>query len=308
MELGFIGLGRMGMPMVERMLKGGLRVVVWNRSQDKVAKAVAAGAVGAASVAELVGKLEQERRVVWLMLPAGEVTERVFQEVLGLLKKDDIIIDGANSQFEDTLRRHELAAAKNIGMLDVGVSGGIVAATRGYPMMIGGGEEVFSFCKPIFESIGFPDGWGLVGKGGAGHYVKMVHNAIEYGMMQAISEGFDLLKNGRFPNLDLRQVAQLWNHGTIIESFLMRMTEQALAKRGDLADIAPYVADSGEGRWSIIEATRYGVPFLVNTAAVFERFNSQTCGSSFAFKLLAAIRNEFGGHAVKNAPFTQKET
>lgn len=299
MEVGFIGLGRMGGNMVARMLKGkGQRVVVWNRSQDPVQAAVDKGAIASSSIKELIAKLKQKRKVVWLMLPSGEVTEKAFQEVLGLLNKGDVIIEGANSNFNDSIRRHKEASRKGIEMLDVGVSGGVVAAKRGYAMMFGGSSQTYDFCKPLFDAIGFKDGYGLMGGPGAGHYVKMVHNAIEYGMMQAIAEGFDLLKRGSFPQVDPAKVAALWNHGTIVTSFLMEMAENALSKDKSLSQLQPFVSDSGEGKWAAMEAMDRSVPFVVNTYALHARYLSRD-KDSYAFKLLAAMRNEFGGHEVK---------
>jgi 6-phosphogluconate dehydrogenase len=299
MELGFIGLGRMGGNMVARMLKSGKhKVVVWNRSPEPVKAAVEKGATASTSITDLVKKLKQKRKVVWLMLPAGEVTENAFQDLLKLLKRGDIVIEGANSNFNDSIRRHKEAAKKGIEMLDVGVSGGVVAAKRGYAMMIGGSRQTYDYCRPLFEAIGFPEGYGLIGSPGAGHYVKMVHNSIEYGMMQAIAEGFDLLKRGSYPHLDSHQVAALWNHGTIISSFLMEMVENVLAKDKTLSQLEPFVSDSGEGKWAAVEAMEKSVPFVVNTYALHARYLSRD-KDSFAFKLLAAMRNEFGGHEVK---------
>ncbi len=299
MELGFIGLGRMGANMVNRMLESKkVDVVVWNRSPEPVQRAVEKGAKGVSSIEDLVANLKQERRIVWLMLPAGDVTENVFQRVLGLLKEGDIIIEGANSHFSDSLRRHKQAEEKGIGMLDVGVSGGIIAATEGYPMMIGGNKDIYEFCKPIFKTFGREEGFDLVGGPGTGHYVKMVHNAIEYGMMQAIAEGFDLLENGSFKDLDLKKIAHIWNHGTIISSFLMEMAERAFEKSPNLDHLKPYVEDSGEGRWAAIEAVEHAVPFVVNSYALNSRFISRD-ESSMAFRLLASMRYEFGRHPIK---------
>jgi len=299
MELGFVGLGRMGANMVYRMLDSSqVEVVVWNRSIEPVLEAVKRGAKGAKSINELIGMLKQERKIVWLMLPAGEVTEKAFQEVLVLLKPGDIIIDGANSNFKDTLRRHKEANELGLEMLDVGVSGGIIAAEHGYPMMIGGNQETWDFCRPLFESFGLSEGFGLVGGPGAGHYVKMIHNAIEYGMMQAIAEGFDLLENGRFKELDLNKISHIWNHGTIVSSFLMEMVENALTKSPKLDYLKPHVDDSGEGRWSAIEAMEHGVPFVANTYALHSRYLSRD-KDSMAWRMLAAMRNEFGGHEIK---------
>ncbi|HIH37568.1 decarboxylating 6-phosphogluconate dehydrogenase [Candidatus Woesearchaeota archaeon] len=295
MEMGFIGLGRMGMHMVKRLLAGKIKVVVWNRSADKVKEAERAGAVGSSSIKELIGKLPP-RKIVWLMLPSGEVTEQAFKEVLSLLKKDDIIIDGANSNFHDSIRRHEEAAKKDVRMLDVGVSGGLKGAETGYGMMVGGKKETYETVLPAIRALAIPEGFGLVGPGGSGHYVKMIHNAIEYGMMQAIAEGFDLLENGRFKDIDEGRVSHIWNHGCIISSFLMEMAELALDK--GVVDHKPYVEDNGEGKWAAIEAMEHAVPFVVNSYALHARYLSRD-DDSFAFKLLAGIRNEFGGHAIK---------
>tara|TARA_Y100000310_G_scaffold341111_1_gene439192 strand:- start:113 stop:1018 length:906 start_codon:yes stop_codon:yes gene_type:complete len=298
-EVGFLGLGRMGGNMVARSLESGsVRVVVWNRSPEKVKKAVRLGATGASTPKDLVKKLKAKRKVVWLMLPSGDVTEKYFQLMLNTLKKGDVLIDGGNSNFHDTIRRHAEAKKKGIGMLDVGVSGGIVAANTGYPMMVGGSKEVWDHCKAIFWSFGMPDGYDLVGSGGAGHYVKMVHNAIEYGMMQSIGEGFDLLvKQDRFP-VNLKKTAKIWNHGCIIDSFLMKMAAQALDKDPKLKYLKPYIDDSGEGKWSAQEALEHEVPFIANTYALHARYISRD-NDSYAFKMVSALRNEFGGHKIK---------
>ena len=298
-EIGFIGLGKMGANIVNRMLESKMvDVVVWNRSPESLERAVKKGARGADSSEDLVEQLRQDKRVVWFMLPAGDVTESFFQRVLAIMKPGDVIIDGANSYFKDTLRRHKQAKEKGVEMLDVGVSGGIIAAKTGYPMMIGGEKETYKFCLPLFESCGSKEGFELVGKPGAGHYVKMVHNAIEYGMMQAIAEGFDLLQNGRFEQLDLQKIAHIWNHGTIISSFLMEMAEGALEEDPKLGFLKPYVEDSGEGRWASQEAIEQSVPFVVNSYALQARFMSRDENST-AFRMLAALRHEFGGHQVK---------
>ena len=299
-EIGFIGLGSMGSNMVKRMLESkNITVNVWNRSPEPVEEAEKLGAIGHKTVKDLIGSLKQEKKIVWLMLPSGEVTENMFQDVLKLLKKGDIVIDGANSNYLDTIRRHEEAEKLGIEMLDTGVSGGIVAVNTGYPMMIGGKKSTYEYCKPIYESFGFPEGYALVGeKGGSGHYVKMIHNAIEYGMMQSIAEGFDLLKNGRFEGLDLQHISHIWNNGTIVDSFLMKMVEQALTKDANLGYLKPYVEDNGEGKWAAIEAMNYNVPFVVNAYALNARYISRDA-NSYTFRMLAAMRNEFGGNAIK---------
>lgn len=299
-EIGFIGLGKMGLNMAKRILTSNqdFSVLGYNKEKEALLELKKAGGRPTESVSDLISRFESERKVVWMMLPAGDVTESVFQELLLLLNKDDIIIDGANSNFHDTLRRYEEAEKKGINMLDVGVSGGIVAKDSGYPMMIGGGKEAYEYCIPIFQALGKENSFNLVGDCGAGHYVKMVHNAIEYGMMQAIAEGFDLLENGRIKNLDLLNISKIWNNGTIIDSFLMKMVQNALEKDSKLEYLKPYVDDSGEGRWSAIEALEYNIPFVVNSYALNARYISRD-EDSYAFKLLSAMRNEFGGHPVK---------
>lgn len=298
-EIGFIGLGRMGGNMVSRMLDSqNLNVHVYDRTPSVVNLSVDKGATGHNSVEDLVAGLWQDKRIVWMMLPAGEVTENTFQLLKKLLKKGDIIIDGGNSNFKDTLRRHQECEGIGLEMLDVGVSGGIVAAKTGYPMMIGGKKEVYDFCLPVFESFGLAEGFDLVGKQGSGHYVKMIHNAIEYGMMQAIAEGFDLLDNGRIEDLNLKKISHIWNHGTIVSSFLMQMVEQALTKNDKLNYLEPFVDDNGEGRWSAIEALEFNVPFVVNSYAVNARYISRD-KNSMTFRMVAAMRNEFGGHPIK---------
>jgi 6-phosphogluconate dehydrogenase len=299
-EVGFIGLGRMGKNMVSRILRSGeVDVYAWNRSSGPKEEVKNLGAKIPDSIKELVDSLKQERKVVWLMLPSGDITENYFEKVLNLLNPEDILIDGANSNFRDTLKRFEKAKSKGVKMMDVGVSGGIIAAKRGYPMMVGGEKNDYEYVLPLFKSFGIKEGFDLVGPNGAGHFVKMVHNAIEYGMMEAITEGFNLLKEGPFEDLDLYNISSIWNHGTIISSFLIEMTKNGLEQDPELKKLKPFVSDSGEGRWAVKEAIDAGVPFEVNSAAVFSRFRSQIAETNYANKLLAAIRNQFGGHAVK---------
>jgi len=302
LTLGIIGLGRMGLNMANRLLsKGNISVIGYNRDSEKVDELVQKGGIGASSPLDLVKKLTPGQRIVWLMLPNGAPTEDTFQLVLKQLVKGDIIIDGGNSNFHDSIRRHKQAAEKNILMLDVGVSGGVVAATRGYALMVGGPSAAYARCEPIFKDLAIAQGYAHVGEdGGSGHYVKMIHNAIEYGMMQAIAEGFDLLENGRMKNLDLPKISHLWNHGTIVSSFLMEMVENALMKDAKLEYLAPHVDDNGEGRWAAIEAMEHSVPFVANTYALHARYISRD-KNSLAFRMLAAMRNEFGGHAIKDA-------
>jgi 6-phosphogluconate dehydrogenase len=298
MEVGFIGLGRMGMNMVIRMLSNGTtRVVVWNRTQDKVFEASSRGAIAANSIEDMVGKLQQQRKIVWTMLPSGQVTEDVFLKLLTLLDKGDVIIEGGNSNFHDSIRRSSEAAKKGIDMLDVGVSGGIVAAQRGYALMVGGKKEIYDYCLPLFVNIAIEKGYGYVGNSGSGHYVKMVHNAIEYGMMQSIAEGFELLQSGSMKDIDPKAVSGIWSNGCIISSFLMDMAHRALEKSPTM-QYEPVVDDSGEGRWAIEDALDNSVPFVANTYALNARYISRS-KDSLAFRMLAAIRNEFGGHQVR---------
>lgn len=304
MQIGIIGLGRMGMNMAERMLKQGQDVVAYNRSQDKVQALASKGATPGSSVADLVSKLKTPR-VVWLMLPSGEPTEsHLFDPEYGvtnLLEPGDIVVDGANSMFKDTQRRAPLLKAKGLLFLDAKVSGGIVAKDFGYPVMMGGDQEAYDHIKPLLDALCLPTGaHGLFGPHGAGHYVGMVHNAIEYGMMQAIGEGFDLLANGPYENFDLAKICNLWNHGSIVDSFLMRMAEQAFNEDQKLSAISDWVDDTGEGRWAIQTAMENDIPFSIITQSLYARIASRQ-ETSFQLKVLAALRLKFGGHAVKPA-------
>ncbi|MFH1408496.1 MAG: phosphogluconate dehydrogenase (NAD(+)-dependent, decarboxylating) [Nanoarchaeota archaeon] len=297
MEIGFLGLGRMGKNMVCRLLDGGHKVVAWNRHKDPVLEVAEKGAMPAKNIPDLFKQLKARPRVVWSMLPSGEVSEKMLKKVARRLKKGDILIDGGNSNFHDSMRLHDLFAKKGIRFLDIGVSGGLVGAKKGYCMMAGGETKAWQHILPMIKSMCVKDGFGHMGPSGSGHYVKMVHNAIEYGMMQAMAEGFDLLGNGRFKDLNLQKVASVWGHGSIVQSFILDMAEQALAKDRKLNYLKPFVDDSGEGRWSAKEALDQGVPFVVNTYATHARFASRDKNST-AMRLLAAIRTEFGGHEI----------
>lgn len=298
MEVGILGLGRMGANMVGRLLEKKQRVVVWNRSAQKVKAAVSKGAVGAKDASDLISKLKSPR-IVWMMLPSGKVTEEKFGELLSLLSKGDILIDGGNANIHDSIRRNLDAKKRGIVFMDVGVSGGLVAAEKGYAMMAGCDDrKAYKKVEPLLKAMCVPLGYGLMGPAGSGHYVKMVHNAVEYGMMQAIGEGFDLLKNGRFKNLNLGSVSGVWSHGCIVSGLLMDMTANALSKDTKLSYLKPYIEDNGEGRWSVEEAMEFSVPFTVNAHALFARYQSRD-KNSYAYRLVAAMRNEFGGHAVK---------
>jgi 6-phosphogluconate dehydrogenase len=299
MELGMIGLGKMGANMVTRLAKGGHRVVAYARTPSKVEAAVAEGAVGSSSLADLVGKLSAPR-VVWVMVPAGAATDETIAQLADLLDAGDIIIDGGNSNYKDTIRHAEWLRERNLHFVDVGTSGGIWGLTEGYSMMIGGEASVVEQLTPIFATLapGPDQGWGHVGPHGSGHFVKMVHNGIEYGMMQAYAEGLDLLRRKSEFALDLHQVSTIWQHGSVVRSWLLDLIERALDENPTLEDIAAYVPDSGEGRWTVIESVELGCAIPVITLALQRRFRSRD-EDPFSDKLLSAMRNQFGGHAVK---------
>jgi 6-phosphogluconate dehydrogenase len=301
MEIAIIGLGKMGANMAKRLLDGGHRVFVYTRDPEKVQRLVEQGAVGAESLQDLAGKLSPPR-ALWSMIPAGEPTETILNTVAEFLSPGDTLIDGGNSNYKDTMRRAAAFQAKGIALVDVGTSGGIWGLAQGYSMMIGGEIEAVKRLNPVFKTLapGEEQGWGHVGPSGAGHFVKMVHNGIEYGMMQAYAEGFDILKARKEFNLDLHQVAEIWRFGSVIRSWLLDLTAQALEEDQDLADIKAWVADSGEGRWTVADAIDLDVPAPVITLSLLMRFVSRQ-EESYAAKLLAAMRNQFGGHAVKKA-------
>jgi len=297
MEIGIYGLGRMGGNMATRLAQGGHRVVASNRSRGPVDEAVTHGAVAAYSIKEMVAALKAPR-VLWSMVPAGAVTDEALEEFAMYASKGDVFVDGGNSNFHDSQRRAETYAAKGFHYLDIGVSGGIWGLKIGYCMMVGGPAEAVAIVKPLLDTLAPPNGWAHFGKSGAGHFTKMVHNGIEYGMMQAYGEGFELLHASDF-QLDLHKVAQVWNQGSVVRSWLLELAELAFAAEGsDLAHIKGYVADSGEGRWTIQEAIAHDVPMTALAHSLFARFSSRQ-EESYAMKLAAALRNQFGGHEVK---------
>lgn len=299
MELGMIGLGKMGANMAARLLKGGHRVVVFDRNPDKVMGVVRQGAAGSDSLEDLAAKMSSPR-AVWVMVPAGDPTETLVDALAEELSAGDIVIDGGNSNYNDSRRRGKALAEKGIQLVDVGTSGGIWGLTKGYSLMVGGEKEAVDHLRPILETLApEPDkGWGHVGSSGAGHFVKMIHNGIEYGIMEAYAEGFEIMKAKESYGLDLHQIAQIWRHGSVVRSWLLDLTASALQEDQDLVDIKGWVADSGEGRWTVAEAIDLDVPAPVITLSLLMRFVSRQ-EESYAAKLLASMRNKFGGHAVK---------
>ena len=297
MEIGLYGLGRMGGNMVTRLARGGHRVVAGNRSPEPIDEAKGHGAVGAYTIEEMVRQLKAPR-VLWSMVPAGEATDHTLDEFARYATKGDVLVDGANSYFRDSMRRSERYTAMGFDFVDAGVSGGIWGLEVGYCMMVGGPPDAVAIAKPLLDTLAPPKGWAHFGKAGAGHFVKMVHNGIEYGMMQAYGEGFELLHASEF-GLDMKQVASVWMQGSVVRSWLLELAERAFEQEGsELANIKGWVADSGEGRWTILEAISHDVPATVLAHSLFARFVSRQ-EDSYAMKVAAALRNQFGGHAVK---------
>jgi len=298
MEIGFIGLGRMGANMVRRLLQGGHRVVAWNRTAEKTKEIVSEGAEGVYSFPELVEKL-QTPRIIWAMVPSGQATDDMINEITPLLSKGDIIIDGGNSNFHDSIRRSKELTARGFQFMDAGTSGGIWGLKVGYCLMVGGEKATFDHVEPLLKTLAPPDGYLHCGPAGAGHFVKMVHNGIEYGMLQAYGEGFEVLHAAKEYDLDLHAISHLWNQGSVVRSWLLELAEDAFQRDNKLEAIRGYVADSGEGRWSVLQAIDTDVPAPVITLSLLERFRSRQ-DESFTAKVIAALRNEFGGHAVKS--------
>ena len=299
MKLGMIGLGRMGANMAQRLMKGGLDVVGFDPQAAARKDLEDKGAQTVDSLAALVAALPAPR-TLWLMVPAGEITDHSLDTLLRLLNAGDTVIDGGNSFYKDTLRRAEKFAARDIAYIDCGTSGGVWGLAEGYSLMIGGDEAAVERARPLFEALAPAKdrGWARVGPVGSGHFTKMVHNGIEYGMMQAYAEGFAILKHKADFQLDLQQVAEIWRYGSVVRSWLLDLTADALQKNPNMTGIAPYVADSGEGRWTVDEAIELNVPAPVITQSLIERLRSRD-KDSFTDKLLSAMRNEFGGHPIK---------
>ncbi len=299
MELGMVGLGRMGANMAERLLRGGHKITGFDPNADARKAAQGRGIAPTDSLQALVEALPAPR-VVWLMVPSGKITDDSVDALLLLLAAGDTVIDGGNSNYKDTLRRAKLYADKGLGYVDSGTSGGVWGLKEGYSMMIGGDEKTVAALRPIFETLapGKDQGWGRVGPVGSGHFTKMVHNGIEYGLMQAYAEGFSILEHKKDFALDLSQIAEIWRYGSVVRSWLLDLTADALKKNPTMAGIAPYVVDSGEGRWTVAEAIDLDVPAPVITLSLIERLRSRD-NESFSDKLLSAMRNEFGGHEIK---------
>ncbi|MFQ5766501.1 MAG: phosphogluconate dehydrogenase (NAD(+)-dependent, decarboxylating) [Acidobacteriota bacterium] len=301
MKIGMIGLGKMGANMVRLLRRGDHKVVVWDRNpQTTAAVAREEGVVAADNLVDLCGKLDSPR-TIWCMVPAGAATEQTLEILEDNLEAGDIVVDGGNSYFKDSQARARRLDGKGIHLLDAGTSGGIWGLDEGYCLMVGGDMQAFSRLEPVLSTLAPPHGYAHVGPSGAGHYVKMVHNGIEYALMQAYAEGFELLKTSPF-GVDLARVADLWNQGSVIRSWLLELTHDALKKNPDLQGVGAWVADSGEGRWTVLDAVENAVAAPTITLALFQRFASRR-KEAFSLKMLAALRNEFGGHAIK----TEKE-
>lgn len=297
MQIGMIGLGRMGMNMARRLLQGGHEVIAYNRSSDKTNELVKDGATGVYSLAKFVEKLSPPR-AAWIMLPAGTAVDEHINKLAGLLSPDDIIVEGGNTYYKDDIRRAKLLDEKKIRFMDVGVSGGIWGLEIGYCLMAGGDKEVFNHLEPVLKSLAPEEGYLHCGAVGAGHFVKMVHNGIEYGMMQAYGEGFDILDASPYADtLNYAEISHLWNQGSVVRSWLLELAEAAFKKDGKLSDILGVVEDSGEGRWTVEQAIESGVSAPVIALSLMRRFCSQT-DNSFSDRVVAALRREFGGHAV----------
>ena len=299
MHVGMIGLGRMGANMAQRLLLGGHRVTGFDPNADARQRLAQHGAATADSLQALVAAL-QPPRALWLMVPAGDITEGTVTALLALLEPGDALIDGGNSRYVDSVRRAALAAARRIDFVDCGTSGGVWGLAEGYSLMIGGDEAVVRRLSPLFATLApsADHGWGRVGPVGSGHYVKMIHNGIEYGMMQAYAEGFSILQHKREFGLDVHQIAEIWRQGSVVRSWLLDLTAAARKANPDLKGIAPFVADSGEGRWTVDEAIALNVPAPVITLSLLERLRSRDV-NSFSDRLLSALRNQFGGHEMK---------
>ncbi|HUA07731.1 MAG TPA: decarboxylating 6-phosphogluconate dehydrogenase [Candidatus Acidoferrales bacterium] len=297
MQLGMVGLGKMGANMVTRLIQGGHSVVVYDRSADAVAHSVAGGAAASSGLRDLCGKLSGSPKIVWIMVPSGKPTDDTIDELAGILSSGDIIIDGGNTNWKDGLAAYDRCKAKGVSLVDAGTSGGIWGLKEGYCLMVGGDDIAVQKCEPIFRTLAPPNGYAHVGKAGAGHFSKMVHNGVEYGLMQAYGEGFEILQKSQF-DFDLEQVANVWCYGSVVRSWLLELLVLAFKDDPGLEHIRGYVEDTGEGRWTVQAAIDEDVPAPVITLSLMARFVSRQ-EESFSAKVLAALRNQFGGHAVK---------
>jgi len=296
MQIGFVGLGKMGSNMVQRLIKDGHDTIGFDLSKENVDAIIQKGSRGAYDLKELIKMLDAPKKI-WLMVPAGEVVKKVIATITPLLSPGDIVIDGGNTYYKESIISYNELKKSGIDFLDAGTSGGIWGLKEGYCIMVGGEKKVFDVCEPLFKSLAPPDGYRYIGPAGSGHYVKMIHNGIEYGMMQSYAEGFELMNASDY-NLNLDDIADLWNHGSVVRSWLLELLYDALKKDGKLSDIKGYVADSGEGRWTVLDGIEKGIPVYVIADSLFARFRSRQ-DESFGAKILAALRNEFGGHAVE---------
>jgi len=300
MQLAMIGLGKMGGNMTERLMRGGHAVVAYDRDAAVVTRYQALGASPAKDLADVVSQLASPR-VVWIMVPAGQPTDETIDSLSALLSPGDIIIDGGNSNYKDTMARSQRLAAKQMHLIDSGTSGGIWGLANGYCLMVGGADEQVKHCEPIFLALAQEGGYAHMGPSGSGHYVKMVHNGIEYALLQSYAEGYEILAaSSKFPKLDLHKIAELWQHGSVVRSWLNELAASAFEKDAKLSQLKGYVADSGEGRWTVAEAIEEDVPAPVITLSLLMRLRSRQ-EDSFGAKVIAALRNEFGGHAVKES-------
>ncbi len=297
MELGFVGLGRMGRNMVVRLLRDRHRIVATDRDPAPVREVEAQGATAASSLPDVAARLTDRPRAVWVMVPSGDVTEQVIRDVAGVLSSGDTIIDGGNSWYKDSVRRAQWLAERKIDFVDAGTSGGIWGLENGYCLMVGGDEGICRRLEPVFKTLAPPDGYARVGANGAGHLVKMIHNGIEYGMMQAYAEGFEILKSSPY-GLDLRRISEIWQHGSVVRSWLLELAASAFEEDPGLEHVGDYVEDSGEGRWTVVESIERAVPAPVLALALQARFRSRQ-SPSFQGKVLAALRHKFGGHAIR---------
>jgi 6-phosphogluconate dehydrogenase len=298
-EIGLIGLGKMGKNIGLNMMRNGYKIVVYNRSPEKTEEIGAQGAGKSYSIDEMVGRLKAPR-LVWVMLTAGNATNEMIEQLAGKLDKGDIVIDGSNSNYKDNIALYELMKSKGISLVDAGCSGGPSGALAGMCTMVGGDADVCKQLESLFKDLSIKNGYLYTGSAGSGHFVKMVHNAVEYGMMQSIAEGLELMEAGPYKDLDLKSICDLWNNGSVVRGYLIELAARALQKDRHLSAIKPYVEDTGEGRWSIQTAIDYGVPFSVISDSLYERFRSRS-DIHFGNRVLAALRHEFGGHDVKKA-------